>query len=214
MLFQLDACSYPTIFTIYVTIALEMLRALYTGSAFKYFLPVWKELIADLPSAFAAQSTLENSIEKIIERGPESILITRDLAAQMREANVSRRKALEEKARGNLAALAISASFSTAGLTIAAVHPRIALLLLLPLLSFGLGAYASVKVLQVGRVFILTVKEEKRFDAASQTLWYTELNDMENSIKANWLYVSYKALRNAIILLVVSAAIAILAMLK
>jgi hypothetical protein len=177
------------------------------------------QLFAGIISAVLAERKLVAKQETCSPPEPGVALVARTITTKHIEANTIRRKGLEEKARANLFALTICSSIVFSGLSMITNHDTTSIvrshfvlrwLFVLPLAYFAGAAFAAVKVLQVGQVYTLSLEEEclesEEIDRRSQ--WYLEMNQMSTIIKANWAWVSFTCLRNAVFVLFGFAVVA------
>jgi len=170
-------------------------------------------------AAFGAERILNARREKINLKQVLESLACDDVLIRQNESTLSRIKTLEEKARGNLFALTICSTIIFSGLALAANHDVIEvlrnarahvvilafllLLALLPMAYFAAAGYAALRVLQVGSVYELSTEEEQSspLSIRGRREWYMQLNQITGNIKANWTWVSFACLRNAVICL-------------
>ncbi len=178
------------------------------------------QISAGMVSAFLAERKIE--AQQTCCAPPETIrwYIPQDLLTRQNDAALARMRTLEEKARGNLFAVTLCSSIIFSGLALVTNHDAakaiqdfhaarpLLLLLNIPLAYFAGSAFAAVKVLQVGRVYRLSLAEENSEEEAKRlSEWYLGLNQLTGTIKANWAWVSFTCLRNAILSLFLFAAI-------
>lgn len=133
----------------------------------------------------------------------------------------SRRKGLEEKARGNLLAITLAFSILFAGLafftgqsTSTAVQQpwrNIGIGTLVFGMAFLLsGGFFALVALQVGEVFLMTPEEESgrsEADQAQLLLWCTKQNQRGAQLKVNALDISFKCIRNGVVLIAALSAL-------
>jgi hypothetical protein len=171
-------------------------------------------ILAEIPQAFKASRILRRSQEelelKVEEDQYPDVRKEDSVIGVLAEDEKARRKALEEKARGNLLALTVCSSLVFAGFSFMATpgvinvlwgHNILPVLFLFPEAYFVAAALSAVKVLEFGEIYRTTIADEGLQPDSLKTrkLNYVELNAISTLIKTNWTAVSLSCLRNGVI---------------
>lgn len=186
-------------------------------------------VLVELPTATRAEhvyaaENLRISGEVDKDRFPR-IALTYSAINRLSENESARRKTVEEKARGNLMAVTVSATLVFAGLSFISnqgstrvfrgwpTMTAILLLFMLAICYFVVAAISAVKALDIGESYSIGLEEEELPPEILQNraINYLYLNRNNTNLKANWTSVSYSSIRNAVIsLFALAVTVAIL----
>jgi hypothetical protein len=171
-------------------------------------------ILAEMPRAFKASRILRDSREelevKVEEDQYPDVPKKSSVIGVLAEDEKTRRKTLEEKARGNLLALTVCSSLVFTGFSFMATqgvtyilwgHNILTVLFLLPVTYFVAAAISAVKALEIGEFYSTTIEDQalQPYSLKTKQLNYVKLNEISTLNKANWTTVSFSCLRNAVI---------------
>lgn len=179
-------------------------------------------VLAEWPQAVKADQVLQanrDELKRTIDqdRYPD-LPMDPSVVEALAEEEKTRRKTIEEKARGNLLALTVCSSLVFAGFSFVATqqiayvvrgHNVLPLIFLFPIVYFIAAAVSAVKALEIGEFYSTTMRDHAlRADALNvKKLNHIELNEKSTLSRANWATVSFSCLRNAVISLLLFLAV-------
>src|ERR1700723_3779070 len=183
-----------------------------------------RQLLVGIPVAIRGEKNYrreQSDIEKEIGKNLQGAAgITATAITSLAEREESRRKSLEEKARSNLTVVAVCSALVFTGLTFlmgqgivtgSYAKPILLISFFLSVLYFVGGAVFALRALQIDRTWALNLDDERQSSGfVDLQVLYLGLNTLQTNIKANWISVSFSCLRNAVVSILVFAAVVVL----
>jgi hypothetical protein len=181
-------------------------------------------------AAYRAERAVERKIAELEAKQNADDLDWEDARAQLplealrrrHENEKARQHGIEDKAKKNLTALAVAAGVTTAGIGLMAgressqlFHNAVGLAAGSALLAgstfFIVGVLTALRALTIAKTYDLTLEDETRGKGAQASLLVSciDLNQLRTTIRTNWVYASDACIRNALVALVLFAALAI-----
>lgn len=181
---------------------------------------IWSFVSCDLLAAHRAESKIRRDTRNVKDEAKEDdkrIGARLEAVRRYYDGDLARRRTIEEKAKMSLIGITTSTSIVFAGLNLVSGNAVVGMepvslratygfLLCLAMLYYMFGALSSLKALEVGEVFGLSLEDESRSceDVQVRVLVSAlERNQNLTRIRANYAYASMACLRNGTILLLV-----------
>jgi|GEM_PF-6923179 len=149
------------------------------------------------------------SVSEISSQDPRAA-VPLEKVQEYHENELSRRKALEDKAKTNVTAVTIAISVLFSGLTVVgndkiiatsgAMRSILICALIFCVANFVLGGLFAMRTLQAGPLQSLSLNHEllDEKERVGILLRAIDLNEMDTMIRYNWLSASYRCIKNAV----------------